>query len=90
MTNRIDNVPAPAKCEMCGQSIEHDEKEYPAQELLIRLAFIADKSPSIALLLVHHLAGRSYADLARQHKITRQAVQQKVKGALKRLTKASF
>lgn len=90
MTNHIDRIPAPPKCEMCGQSLEHDEKEYPAQELIIRLAFIAEKSPSIALLLVHHLAGRSYAELARKHKVSRQAVQQKVKGALKRLTKASF
>lgn len=64
MTNRIDRIPAPAKCEMCGQSLAHDEKEYPAQELLIRLAFIADKSPSIALLLVHHLAGRTVRQIA--------------------------
>lgn len=83
----LEEYPDEKRCELCGQKLQPEETEYSAQEFIRRLAFIADESPAIALLLIYSIAGRNYAEIGRKMKITRQAVRKKIKKSHAQLSK---
>jgi len=57
--------------------------DHTAAEVIKRLAFIADTSPSLAILLIHHIAGRTEREIAEKLKITHQAVHSQITRAQK-------
>ena len=56
------------RCEMCGAVLTCEgvdpKTEHPAAEVVRRLSFLADKYPALALLLIHHVAGRTVRQIA--------------------------
>ena len=64
----IEAYPDKKHCELCGAMLTNDGVdpigEHSAVEVVRRLAFIADSSPSLALLMVHRIAGRTEREIA--------------------------
>lgn len=69
-------------CELCGARITaggiDPVHERTGAEVMRRLAFIADKSPAVALLLVHHIAGRTERKIAALTKMSPATVHRKI------------
>lgn len=67
-TNEVERLPDKKRCELCGAEIvgrDVDAKdERSGAEVIRRLAFLADQSPSLALLLIYHVAGRTKREIA--------------------------
>jgi hypothetical protein len=64
----IETYPDKDRCELCG-AVKTDKGTDPRPErsgveVIRRLAFIADTAPSLAILLVHHIAGRTEREIA--------------------------
>ena len=83
----IESYPDKEHCEMCG-ALKMDSgidpiSDHTAAEVIKRLAFIADTSPSLAILLIHHIAGRTEREIAAKLKITHQAVHGRIARAQK-------
>lgn len=83
----IESCPDQKRCELCG-ALKTSEgvdssPDHSAAELIRRLAFIADAAPSLAILLIHHIAGRTEREIAEKLKITQQAVHAKISKAQK-------
>jgi DNA-directed RNA polymerase specialized sigma24 family protein len=72
-------------CEMCGALVTDagadPVPDYTASEVIRRLAFVADKSPDLAVVLINFIAGRSQVEIASRLHISKQAVNQKIKKA---------
>ena len=70
------------RCEFCGADVvdgEADGKHERTEiEVLRRLAFLADSCPSLALILIQKIAGRSDLEVAKKFGISRQAVRQRI------------
>ena len=84
----IESYPDKKHCELCG-ALKTDSgndplPDYSAANVIRRLAFIADTSPSLAILLVHHIAGRTEQEIADKLKVTQQAVHNRITHAKKR------
>ena len=83
----IESYPDKRRCEMCGAVITEAGVdplvEHEAVEVVRRMAFIADTSPSLAILMIHHIAGRSERDIAARLGITHQAVHDRIVHAKK-------
>jgi len=83
----IESYPDERHCEMCGALRVDDEADplpdYTALEVMRRLAFIADQSPSLAILMIHHIVGRTEREIAAKLGITHQAVHRKIVNAKK-------
>lgn len=64
----IETYAAPKCCELCGAEKSDDgtdpRPERSGAEVIRRLAFIADTSPALAILLIHHIAGRTEREIA--------------------------
>jgi hypothetical protein len=83
----IEAYPDKKHCELCG-ALKTDNgidplPDYSASSVIRKLAFIADASPSLAILLVHHIAGRTEQEIADKLKITQQAVHGRIAHAQK-------
>jgi len=66
----IESYPDKNHCELCG-ALKNDNGIDPAPahtsaEIIQRLAFIADSCPSLAILLIHHIAGRTEREIAKK------------------------
>ena len=74
----IEAYPDKKRCELCGATITDagidPYPDHPAAETVRRLAFLADQSPSLAIVLIHRIAGRTERQIAAKLKITHQAV----------------
>jgi predicted transcriptional regulator len=72
---------------MCGAVVTEDGADslpdHTALEVIRKLAFIADTSPSIAILLIHTIAGRTEREIANKLGITHQAVHERIVSARK-------
>jgi len=83
----IESYPDKRRCEMCGALRVDDDAdsgiEHEASEVVRRLAFVADKSPSLAILMIHYIAGQTERDIAASLGITHQAVHRKITNAKK-------
>jgi len=83
----IESYPDKRHCELCGALITEGGidplPDYPAVEAIRRLALIAEQSPSLAILMVHHIAGQTEREIAAKMGITHQAVHQKIAHAQK-------
>jgi len=80
-TKQIEQVADRRRCEMCGALIVDGETDRPpddAAELVRRLAFIADVSPSLAILLVHHIARRTEREIAAKLKVSPSAIHKRI------------
>jgi hypothetical protein len=83
----IESFPDKDHCEMCG-ALKTENGIDPAPnrsgaEVIRRLAFIAETSPSLAILLIHHIAGRTEREIAVKLKITHQAIHGRIARAQK-------
>jgi len=77
-------------CELCGAVVlngQADRPERPGAEVIRRLAFIADTSPALALLMIHHIAGRTERQIAKKMRISHQAVHKKLTAAKRQVAK---
>ena len=83
----IESYPDKNHCELCGALKTENgidvAQEHTGAEVIRRLAFIADTSPSLAILLIHHVAGRTEREIASKLKITHQAVHGRIARAQK-------
>jgi len=83
----IESYPDKNHCELCGalktDSGVEPTPDHSGAEVIRRLAFLADKSPSIALILIHHIAGRTEREIAARLKISHQAVHERISRAQK-------
>jgi DNA-directed RNA polymerase specialized sigma24 family protein len=83
----IEAYPDKSRCELCG-ALKTDGGvdpgvEHTASETIRRLAFIADRSPSLAVLLIHHVAGRTEREIAAKLHISPPAVHGRIARAQK-------
>ena len=78
------------RCELCGAVVlngQSDRPERAGAEVIRRLAFIADTSPAIALLMIYYIAGRTQREIAAQLRISQPAVYRKLKKVKSMLSK---
>lgn len=84
-TNEVDRLPDKKRCELCGAEIvgrDVDAKdERSGAEVIRRLAFLADQSPSLALLLIYHVVGRTEREIAERLKIDPATAHRRIKRA---------
>lgn len=78
----IESYPDKKHCEMCGALITEAGNDggdtHSFAEVIARLAFVADTSPSLAILLIHHIAGRTEREIAVKMKISQPAIHAKI------------
>ena len=75
-------------CELCGAVVLDglpDRPDRTGAEVIRRLAFIADTSPSIAILMIHHIAGRTEREIAKRLKVSPAAAHGRIVRAKKRM-----
>lgn len=89
----IESFPGQTYCELCG-AVKTDEGTDPRPErsgveVIRRLAFIADTSPSLAILLIHHIAGRTEREIAAKLRVNQSTVSRKINQAHKTISQLS-
>ena len=74
----LESYPDKRRCEMCGALRVDDDAdsgvEHEALEVIRKLAFVADTSPSLAVLLIYKIAGRTEREIAVKLHVTQQAI----------------
>jgi predicted transcriptional regulator len=74
---------------MCGALITENGADpipdYTAACVIKRLAIIAEKTPSLAILMIHHIAGKTERDIAVRLGISHQAVHERIERAKKNI-----
>jgi hypothetical protein len=83
----IKAYPDKSRCELCG-ALKTDSGidpgvEHTSAETIRRLAFIADRSSSLAVLLIYHVAGRTEAEIAQKLHINQSNVSRRISRAHK-------
>jgi hypothetical protein len=78
----IESYPDKKHCELCG-ALKTDEgiDPYPdrsAAEVIRKLAFIAETSPVLAVLLIHHIAGKSEREIAKSMHRSQPTIHEKI------------
>jgi len=86
----IESYPDKKHCELCG-ALKTDSgndplPDYSAANVIRRLAFIADTSPSLAILLVHHIAGRTEQEIAWKTHKPQAVIHEQIKKANKTIS----
>jgi hypothetical protein len=83
----IESYPEKNHCEMCGALKTENGidpiPDYTGAEVIRRMAFIADSCPSLAILLLHHIAGRTEAEIAKKLHINQSNVSRRISRAHK-------
>ena len=76
-------------CELCGALRTPDGADpvpdHPAAEMIRRLALVATECPALAILLIHHVAGRSERQIAAAMKLPQSTVHDRIKRAQKEI-----
>lgn len=82
MAKPIECYPTEQRCECCGAlrtpAGADSGHDYPAAVVVRILAFIAEKSPSLAILLIYRIAGNTEREIAAKLKISQQAVHDRI------------
>lgn len=80
--NPVESYPDAKHCELCGAMVTaagvDPLPDHTAAETVRRLALVADRSPAVALLMIHHIAGRSERYIAGKLGISQPAVCRKL------------
>ena len=83
----IESYPDKKHCESCGALIINGEAdpqtEHSGAEVIRRLAFIADQSPSLAILMIYHIVGRKEQEIATKLHINQSNVSRRIARAHK-------
>jgi len=89
----IEAYPDEKHCETCGALIvngESDPKsEHSGAEVIRRLAFIADQSPSLVILMIYHIVGRTEQEIATKLDINQSTVSRRITRAHKVISQLS-
>jgi hypothetical protein len=82
MSKPIESYADKKHCEMCGALITEEgidqHTNHASLEVIRRLAFVAEKCPSLALLMIYHVAGRSERDIAKKIHVSHVAVHNRI------------
>jgi len=89
----IESYPDNKHCELCG-ALKTDEgidpvPEHSQAEVIQRVAFIADQSPSLAILMIHHIVGRTESEIAAKLHINQSSVSRRITRAHKVIAQLS-